>query len=104
MAKEKLLLTADEAAAIMSISKRTVLKWARDKKIESVKISPKVVRFTPEAVEEFLKSNTSGVEYQTPSSKQAGRKTASPQPRKGGDRRLSGELWSDLRKEVRQWQ
>jgi excisionase family DNA binding protein len=102
---EKELLTAAEAAERLKIAKRTVLRWARENKIESVKLSRKVVLFTAEAIDDFVKSRGHKVEPAPTSHQGAGRKTVSPiSTKKGGNKRTSGELWKDLRKEVMQWQ
>jgi excisionase family DNA binding protein len=101
---EKELLTAAEAAERLKITKRTLLRWARETRIESVKLSRKVVLFTAEAIDDFIKSREHKVEPAR-TSHQGARKMASPTPtKKGGNRRTSGELWKDLRKEVMQWQ
>jgi len=102
---DKELLTADEAAEKLRIAKRTLLKWARENKIESVKLSRKVVLFTAEAVDDFVEGRSKKIEPAPLNHQETGRKTASPIPKKkGGDRSTSGELWKDLRKEVKQWQ
>jgi excisionase family DNA binding protein len=44
LAKE--LLTPDEAASILKVTKRTILRWARERKIESVRVSIKGILFT----------------------------------------------------------
>jgi excisionase family DNA binding protein len=102
---EKELLTADEAAEKLRIAKRTLLRWARENRIESVRVSPKVVLFAPEAIDEFVTSKSKKIEYAPKNHQEVGRKTASPYPRKkGGDRRTSGESWRDLRQEVSSWE
>ena len=95
----KELLSADEAASKLNITKRTILRWAREGKIECVRISAKVVLFTAEAIDRFVDSKTFEVESPAVNHRGAGRKMTSPEPRKGGTR-TSGELWRDLRKEV----
>jgi len=100
----KELYSADETAAILKISKRTLLRWAREERIERVKISAKVVLFAAEAIDDFLQTKTIRVESQAPRHQRAGRKIKSPETKKGGEKNRSGELWKDLRKEVRQWQ
>ena len=96
------LLTAAEAAEKLRIEKRTVLKWARENKIQSVKLSKKVVLFTAAAIDDFVRSR----EQFAPMNHQgAGRKMTSPTPtKKGGDKRNSGESWRDLRQEVSSWE
>ena len=101
----KELLTAAEAASKLKITKRTLLKWARENKIESVKLSRKVVLFTAEAIDDFVKSGANKLEPAPMNHQRAGRMMNSPNPtKKGGDKPDSGELWKDLRKEVIQWQ
>jgi excisionase family DNA binding protein len=101
----KELLKPDEAAARLQITKRTLLRWARENRIESVKLSRKVVLFTAEAIDDFVKSRAKTLEPAPMNHQRAGRKMTSPIPtKKGGDKPSSGELWKDLRKEVRQWQ
>ncbi len=98
------LLTAAEAATTLRISKRTILKWAREGKIDSTKISRKVVLFTEDAIDNFLKSIPTTIQSERTNHRAAGRKMTSPTIRKkGGDRRTSGELLGDLRKEVLSW-
>jgi excisionase family DNA binding protein len=98
----KELLSADEAASKLKITKRTILRWTREGKIECVRISRKVVLFTAESIEKFVKSKTNGIESVARNHQPAGRKT-NQEKRKGG-KPLSGELWGDLRKEVLSWQ
>ena len=101
----KELLSAGEAASKLKITKRTILRWAREGKIECVRLSRKVVLFTGEAVDEFVRSKSRKVELALLSHPGARRETARPTlVRKGGDRKSSGESWSDLRKEVASWQ
>jgi excisionase family DNA binding protein len=101
----KELMTAAEAAHLLSITKRTLLRWARDGKIERVRISAKVVLFRDEAIEEFIKSRTGGIESGTRTHGRTYGKAGGPKLKpKGGNKRNSGELWNDLRKEVRTWQ
>jgi len=99
------LLTAAEAASKLKISQRTILRWARENKIESVKLSRKVVLFTAEAIDDFVKSRAKKIEPAPMNHQAAGRKIASPTPtKKGGDKRNSGESWRDLRQEVLSWE
>ncbi|MGB6064768.1 MAG: helix-turn-helix domain-containing protein [Desulfomonilaceae bacterium] len=101
---EKELLTADEAAERLRIAKRTLLRWVRENRIQSVRLSRKVVLFTNEAIDEFVKSRTKKMEPAPVGHQRAGKKMASPTPKKkGGDKRHSGDLPGDLRKEVLSW-
>ncbi len=101
----KELMSAVEAAELLKVTKRTILKWARAGKIERVKISRRVVLFTAEAVDNFLKARTNGVESAGTDHRRAGRK-ASPakETKRGGGAKHSGESWRDLRQEVSSWE
>jgi excisionase family DNA binding protein len=101
---DKELMTADEAAEKLRIAKRTLLRWARENKIQTVRLSRKVVLFTDEAIDEFVTSRERKIEPAPMTRQGTGKKTTSPTPKKkGGDRRNSGELSGDLRKEVLSW-
>ena len=100
----KELLTAAEAAEKLRIEKRTLLKWARENKIESVKLSRKVVLFTAATIDDFIRSRENKIQFAPMNHQGAGRKMASPIPtKKGGDKQNSGESWRDLRQEVSSW-
>lgn len=101
--ERKELMTADEAAAYLNITKRTVLKWARAGRIERVKISAKVVRFTAEAIDNFLKNQTVEIQSKTTQRKPSRQRTSDGKSEKGGEKRSSGESWRSLRKEVATW-
>jgi excisionase family DNA binding protein len=94
------LLTPDEAASLCNVTGKTLLRWAREGRIECVRVSRKVIGFTKEAVDNYLRSRTIPVELEPANHQRAGRKTVSPETRKGGRKKRSGELWRDLRKEV----
>ena len=101
----KELMNADEAAQLLNVTRRSILKWAREKKIECVRISKKTILFSPEAVDKFVQQRTHGVELPAKNKGRSDMKSPRPQSKKkGGDRRNSGEMWNDLRKEVRTWQ
>jgi excisionase family DNA binding protein len=103
--ERKELITAAEAAQYLSVTKRTILKWARAGRLERVKISGRVVLFTAEAVENFLKRQTNEVESKTRGAKHAVGTASSPHSkRKGGMYKKSGESWRDLRQEVSSWE
>ena len=99
----KELLKPDEAAARLQITKRTLLKWARENKIESVRVSEKRILFTEEAIERFLQARTHGIETGLVKKDRTDRKPACPEPKEGGGKRSSGEMWRGLRKEVHTW-
>ncbi|MGB6067420.1 MAG: helix-turn-helix domain-containing protein [Desulfomonilaceae bacterium] len=97
------LLTAADAATRLHIAKRTLLRWARENKIGCVRASRKVIYFTGEAIDKFLQDRAFGVESSTTNHKEAGRKMTSPQTKKGGGKKTSGEMSGNLRKEVLSW-
>lgn len=98
------LLTPEDVASLFSVDKRTILKWGRDGKLERVKISGKVVLFTLESVNIFVKSKTQGVESVTaPNAKPRARSEKSI-TRKGGRSESSRKSsWRSLREEVTKW-
>ena len=92
----KRLLTPDDVASIFSVDRRTVLKWARDGKLERAKVTGKVVRFTEESVNSFVKSKTPGVECATaPNPKQRAR-VAKSGLKKGYFGSTSRKSWRSL--------
>jgi excisionase family DNA binding protein len=97
------LLTAAEAATKLRTTKRTILKWAREGKIESRKISRKIVLFEDDAIDRFWKSIPTRIQSAGTNHQVAGRKITSPKTKKGGGKKNSGELSGDLRKEVLSW-
>lgn len=100
----KELLTAEEAAEFLNVSKSTMLKWARKGKIERVKISAKIVLFSIEAIDSFLKEKTNRVESATKNHQPAVLTASYPQTlQKGGGKKNTGESWRDLRQEVSSW-
>jgi excisionase family DNA binding protein len=100
---EKELLTADEAAGQLRIAKRTLLKWARENKIESVRLSEKRILFTEKAIERFLQARTRGIEPGPAKKDRTDRTPVRPKSKEGGGKRSSGEMWRGLRKEVQTW-
>ncbi len=97
------LLTAAHAATRLHIAKRTLLRWTRENKIGCVRASRKVIYFTGEAIDKFLQSRAFDVQSPTINHKEAGRKIASPEIKKGGSRHSSRKSWRSL-KEVTSWQ
>ncbi|MCA1960704.1 MAG: helix-turn-helix domain-containing protein [Desulfomonile sp.] len=100
---EKELLTADETAEKLRIAKRTLLRWVRENKIESVRISEKRILFTEEAIERFIQTRTNGTESATIKRDRNSRRPVQPKTKEGGGKRSLGEMWRGLRKEVHTW-
>jgi excisionase family DNA binding protein len=95
------LLTPEDVAALFSVDKRTVLKWGRDGKLERVKISGRVVLFTPESVNIFVKSKTQGVESVTAPNPKPRERVQRSITKKGGLSQSSRKSsWRSLREEV----
>jgi len=46
--------TAEELGKRMKVSPRTILKWAKQGKIPSMRPGPKIIRFNPQAVAQAL--------------------------------------------------
>ena len=99
----KELINADEAARLLNVTRRTLLRWAREKRIESIIISKKKILFSLEAVDEFLRSKTNTVKSRRMNLKGTGRIKTGPKSRKGGDGPRSRKSWRSLRKEVTTW-
>ena len=98
------LLTPEDVASLFSVDKRTVLKWARDGKLERVKISGKVILFTRESVNLFVKSRIQGVESVTaPNSKPRARSEKSITKKGGASQSSRKSSWRSLREEATQW-
>jgi excisionase family DNA binding protein len=102
--ERKELLTAADAANLLHISQKTILKWAREGKIERVKVSNKIVLFEQESIDTFLLSKTNKVESIKQIEKLSRRKDSAKTIKIGGVKKSSGELWKDLRREVSTWQ
>ena len=100
----KELINADEAAQLLNVTKRTLLRWGRERKIECVRISKKTILFSLDAIDEFVRQRTHGVEFPTKNKGQAGVRSPRPKSKKKGGEKTSGEMWNDLRKEVLTWQ
>lgn len=93
------LYTAEDVAATLGISVKTVHKLVREGKLECVQVTSRERRFTPEQVQEFIHSKTI--------SKRVDRKAALPvssRPRKGGENSSRVFDRADLLKEMRSWQ
>jgi excisionase family DNA binding protein len=48
------LLTVEDVATKFQVTEKTVYRWAGDKKLPSVKLGPKCLRFDPRAVEDLM--------------------------------------------------
>jgi excisionase family DNA binding protein len=91
------LLTPDQAASLLQISKQTVHKLCRERKLEYVEVNKKERRFTEKQIEEYILAQT----VKKPGIDNKPRKRL-PCPLKGGEKEKSlGCSRNDLRKEIR---
>jgi excisionase family DNA binding protein len=51
------LLTPQEVAKLLKVSKRTVYYWLENNMINHIKINKKTIRFRPQDIEEFLNTH-----------------------------------------------
>ena len=101
---EKDLMTAAGAAHRLNIAKRTLLRWAREGRIDSVRASRKTILFSEEAIDNFVKTKTSAVESPPRLGRRSGPRMNRARPMKGGGKKSSRKSWRSLREEVTTWQ
>ncbi len=89
------LLTAQEVAKILGISRKTVHRLVREGKLPCVQVTARERRFTPEQVQEYIESQSTGkrVDKRDP-------RPVSSRPKKGGTK-SPGDIGTDLVKEIR---
>ena len=98
------LLSAEEAAARLKVARRTLLKWAREGKIGSVKIFAKMIRFTEEQIAEFLTRMTHEMRPEKTGQRSPGTPASFAQlPSKPSRKKQPTQSWKELREEVRSW-
>lgn len=91
------LYTAADVAGILLVPEKTVNKLVREKKLACVQVTPRMRRFTPEQVQQYIDSHSSTIAVDRKDS----RPISSP-PRKGGEpRKSTGDSGTDLVKEMR---
>lgn len=101
-----ILYTDVDVANILLLPKKMIHKLVRDKKLACVQISPRIRRFTPEQVQQYIDSHST-----PPPVDKKGTRPVLSAPKKGGDHRNRGEktgvskacLLDQLREEMRQW-
>jgi len=94
------LLPAAEAASKLNITKRTLLRWAREALIESVRVSRKKILFSEEAIDTFVKRKTSAIESSPHRGNRSVRHIDRVRSMKGGGKTSSRKSWRSLREEV----
>jgi excisionase family DNA binding protein len=87
----KELMTAAQAAKLLHVSQKTILKWAREGKLEPVKLSNKIVLFEQESIDTFLLSKTNKVESIKQTGQLSKRKDSLKSFRKRDDKQVQGK-------------
>ena len=91
------LLTVATVASILGVSQKTVNKLVREKRLACVQVTSRDRRFTPEQVQDYIRSQSTEVRVD----KKESQPVQSP-PKKGGiKRKAAGEIGTDLVKEIR---
>ncbi|MBI5249101.1 MAG: helix-turn-helix domain-containing protein [Desulfomonile tiedjei] len=98
-----ILYTDSDVANILLLPKKMIHKLVREKKLACVQITPRIRRFTPEQVQQYIDSHSTP----PPVDKKDSRPVSSP-PRKGGDAKESRlekakDSWASLKKEMSRW-
>ncbi len=96
----KALLTAEESASLLKIARRTLLRWARERKIESLRVSSKVILFTTDAIESFLAARTVEVKPMAVPLARVAMRKARRLSKQRGRKSPSAQTWEELKKEV----
>jgi hypothetical protein len=98
-----ILYTDADVAAILMITKKMVQELVRKGQLACVQMTPRIRRFTPEQVQQYIDSHSTP----PPVDKRDARPVSSP-ARKGGDNKESRQektkdSWASLKKEMSQW-
>ena len=91
------LLAATEVATILGISAKTVHKLVREKKLACVQVTARDRRFTPEQVQDYIRSQSTAVRVDRRAAP-----AVTSRPKKGGAKSV-GCSRTDLREEMRSW-
>ena len=97
---ESLLMTPEDVAAMFCVDRRTVLKWAREGKLDSVRPSKKTIRFSRESVYSFARTGPHGIESGITRNIMRDREPDSIRIKEKGGSRTSRKSWRSLREEV----
>jgi predicted site-specific integrase-resolvase len=92
-------MTPEDVAHEFSVDRRTVLKWAREGKLHSVRRSRKIIRFSREYIISLGRTCTEAVESPTSRKTEVPARNLSTLNKKGG-RKASRKSWRSLREEV----
>jgi excisionase family DNA binding protein len=92
------LLDAQGVAHMLGISAKTVHKLVREGKLPCVQVTSRERRFTPEQVQQYIESRSTGMRVDKKTSP-----AVSSRPRKGGATEKTDVSRASLRKEMRSW-
>lgn len=93
------LLKPEDVANILDLSIKSIHRLSREGKLQCVQVSARERRFTPEQVEQFIESQSTGICVDKKTSR-----PVSSTPKKGGEKsRFVGVSGKDLRKEMKKW-
>lgn len=88
---------ASDVAQLLGISVKTVHKLVREGKLACVQVTARERRFTPEQVQEYIRSRSTEVRVD----KTVPRPVQSPLKKGGIRRKSAGDIGTDLVKEIR---
>jgi hypothetical protein len=97
--RDPLFMTPEDVAHEFSVDRRTVLKWAREGKLHSIRRSKKIIRFSREYIISLGRSCIEDVKS-SPARETEDRVKNSSTLKKGGKRKASRKSWRSLREEV----
>lgn len=99
------LLSAEEAAVRLNVSKRTLLKWARKGKIGCIRLCAKMIRFSEDQLAEFIRRMTHEMqpEIATPPVAMLSSKPSTRIQREAQRKQGDTASWKELRKEMDSW-
>src|SRR5208283_5483512 len=92
------LWRASDVARILALSSRSVHKLVREGKLPCVQVSARERRFTPEQVEQYIESQSTGIRVDKKAAP-----TVSSRPKKGDETEKTDVSRASLRKEMRSW-
>jgi hypothetical protein len=99
--REPLFMTPEEVAHEFSVDKRTILKWAREGKLDCTRQSKKIIRFSRQYIISLGMQCPQGIKFESSTSRNKIGTADSNTPIKKGEERTSRESsWRNLRKEV----
>ena len=98
--REPLLMTPEDVAYEFSVDRRTVLKWAREGKLDCIRRSKKIIRFNREYIKSLERSGAEYIESPSTNKKTEDWVKNSSTTKKKGDIKASRKSWRSLREEV----